>query len=234
MFPYRLSRNRHENRRQKPVWCSMVKRFADLRWLTALILLALPTPSPAQSLPGHFQYSETRGYVDGRTCVVKSQVSIRGSNVFLSALSKVCEDASQGFTGDEDEGFVFPLGGTASGPKNCTIAVGIDPIMKCSDGETKSVLGFEAKERLRVEGFQTLSSSWNGSQLVLDLESSETRYTMAGGSGRKPQKIHIQLHFEFSFSGNTCRADHLLRVRTINGRHDSMIKATPTSCQVLR
>ena len=212
----------------------MAARFADRRVLAALFLLAWPAMAPAQSLPGHFQYSELRHFDDGTTCVAKTDVAIRGSSVFLAPLSKVCEDPTRGSSGDEDEGFIFPLGSTASGPKNCKIAVGQDPTMTCTDGETKSVLGFATEEPLRVEAFTTASAKWTGSQLVLDLKSSEIRYTMAGGSGRKPQKVRIQFHFEYSFSGSACKADRIVRERTFNSRPDRLTGVTPQSCQILR
>ena len=212
----------------------MAARFADWRVLAALMLLAWPAMAPAQSLPGHFQYSEVRYFDDGTTCVATTDGVIRGSSVFLAPLSKVCEDPTRGFSGDEDEGYVFPLGSTASGPKNCKIAVGQDPTMICTDGETKSVLGFATAEPLRVVAFTTASAKWTGRQLVLDLESSGTRYTLAGGSGRKPRKVHIQFHSEYSFSASACKADRIVRERMFNSLPDRLTSITPQNCRILR
>lgn len=231
MFPYRLSRNRHENQRQKPVWCSMVKRSADLRVLTALILLAWPAMAPAQSLPGHFQYSEVRHYDDGRTCTIKLDVQVRGSNVLMAPLSQDCDGDVDSFAGDE--GAIFPLDRPERGPRKCTIAVGQNPIMTCSDGETKALLNFAADEPLRVDGVLARSATWAGGVLTLDLDNSETRYTLAGGSGRKPQKVRFQFHLEFTFEGNRCTPRTVSRVRTQNNRHDHMTNITTANCRVL-
>ena len=211
---------------------SMVKGCVEALSLSAILLFSMPALGLAQSLPTHFQFRETRRLLDGQNCVVLLDVKVVGSSVLLARLKEDCDNKSQVFSGDE--GFIFALNETRKGPRTCAIAAGVSPKMTCSDGEIRTLLGLETTEPLRVDANLSRTASWQDSRLVLDLENAETRFTVQGGSGKKPQKIVLRLHLEFSFSGPSCRFEKVTRTRTLNGKRVNPVIVAPLDCQVLR
>ena len=186
----------------------------------------------AQSLPGHFQFGEKRLLADNTTCTFVSEVTIQGGFVLVAPLSRVCTNENDVFA--SDEGYVFPLGGRDAHSRDCLVPPGDDPQMTCSDGEKSTLRGFTADERLRIESAINRTANWTGSRLVLDLDDFETRYTMAGGSGRKPVKLRITYHLEFSFSAGGCTLEKIRRNRLVNNRNQNIISVQVLECKLLR
>ena len=232
MCPPLPFRNPHENQRQKPVWCSMAARSADLRWLTALILLAWPAMAAAQSLPRQFQYRQERLMADGNTCIDLIEAKIQGDFVLLAPLTGDCTNRTDEFAADE--GFVFPLNGKDQHSRDCRIPKGENPVMTCSDGEVSTVRAFTAIEPFSLDSTISHSASWNGSRLAISQDDFQTRFTMAGGSGTKPLKERLVYYLEFSFSGNQCVLEKVKRSRIVNGRNQVIASVEGLSCAVVR
>ncbi len=209
----------------------MVARFVERAAIAALILVLLPDPSLAQSLPGHFQFSERRVSANGNICIVVSDVKIQGDFVLVAPLQRTCTQDSDQFSADE--GYILPLNGKDQHARECRIGTGENPPITCSDGEKSTARGFTSTEPLRVKGTVSRAAKWDGSRLVLDLDDFETRFTMAGGSGKRAQKLRIVYHLEFSFSGGQCVLDSIKRSRLSNGRNQNIMSVKGLGCQVM-
>lgn len=208
----------------------MVARFAERAAIAALMLILLPDLSQAQSLPGHFQFSEKRVFANGNTCTFQNDVKIQGDFVLVAPLRRECTTESDEFSADE--GYILPLNGKDQHSRDCLMAKGENPPMICSDGEKSMVRGFTSSEPLRITSAISRGATWNGSRLVLDLDDSETRFTMAGGSGKRAQKLRKIYHLEFSFSGGQCVVESIRRSRLANGRNQNIVSVKGLGCKV--
>lgn len=200
--------------------------------IAGLMLAALPGASQAQSFPDHFQFSERRVIANGNICNFVSDVKIQGGYVLVAPLQRNCTTESDEFSADE--GYVFPLNGTDQHSRECLMAEGENPPMSCTDGEKSTVRGFTAKESFRITSVVSRTSTWDGSRLVLDLDDSESRFTMAGGSGKRVQKLRKVYHLQFAFPDGQCVLESIKRSRLANGRNQNIVSVEARGCKVIR
>ena len=208
----------------------MVVRFAERLAIAALVLLLLPDPSLAQSLPGHFQFTERHVSSDGNVCIYVSDVKIQGDFVLVAPLQRECTTESDEFSADE--GYIFPLNAKDQHSRECRIERGENPPMTCNDGEKSMVRGLTSTEPLSVKGTVSRAAKWDGSRLVLDLDDFETRFTMAGGSGKRALKLRKVYHLEFSFPGGQCVLESIKRSRLVNGRNQTLVSVKGLGCSL--
>ena len=192
----------------------------------------MPDLSLAQSLPGHFQFGEKRLSADGNVCTFLSDVTVQGEFVLVAPLKRDCTTLTQEFSAAE--GYIFPLNGKDERPRDCLVAKGESPVMTCSDGEKSTMRGFTAKEPLRIESTISHSAQWTGSRLMISLDDFESRFTMAGGSGAKTQKVRLVYYLEFSFAGGQCVLEKIKRSRLVNGRNQSIVSVEGLGCKIIR
>lgn len=217
---------------QRAARFSTAARFAKPAAIVALLLAFVPDLSLAQSLPGHFQFGEKRLSADGNLCIHLSDVTIQGEFVLVAPLKRDCTTLTEEFSAAE--GYIFPLNGKDEHSRECLVPKGDSPVMTCSDGETSTMRGFTAKEPLRIVGTISHAAQRSGPRLVISLDDFETRYTMAGGSGTKPQKVRLVYYLEFSFSGGQCVLEKIKRSRLVNGRNQAIISVESLGCKIIR
>lgn len=225
-------KNRRPNRAALVAASSTVARFVRRAVVASLMLSLVAEPTLAQSLPGHFQFREKRVFANGTSCTFLSDVTIQGDFVLVAPLKRDCTNETNEFS--SEEGYVFPFNGKDAHSRDCRVAKGDEPVMTCSDGESLALRGFTANEPLRIDSTISHASQWTGSRLVLDLNDTETRFTMAGGSGRRAQKLRKVYHLEFSFAGGQCVIETIKRSRLSNGRNENIVAVKGLGCTIVR
>ena len=111
---------------------------------------------------------------------------------------------------------------------------GYSPVQTCSDGEVSTRRTLNAKERLRVVSTISHAAAWDGLNLTVSLDEFETMYTMAGGSGTKPQTVHLDYFLEFSFSSGRCVMEEIKRSLLFNGRSQGIVSIEGLDCTIIR